>query len=188
MATTVNVAQVSTIIDNDDDYLPSTTNGMWSTCFVTNRYEKDRHRYYLGVTSPGGFQGSSTAFVQITNPTLLWICDWMVEKQGGKPQVPNPTPQDTNWVLLDDWWEPDFVDVAGADGTTSLYRIYGTYIYGHKNPNADTNLNITFPLAPWINQSKVTASDRTVPNSLFLDGISDTAATIAGGIIPKQIL
>ena len=185
MATTVTVRSITTI-DSNADYQVPTTNGIWSTCFVRNRYEKDRHRYNLGVTSPGGFNGNSTAFVQLTNPTLLWICDWMVERLGGKPQVPNPVPQDTNWILLDDWWEPDFVDVGGADGTTVLYRIYGTYVYGHKNPSNHTNLNVAFPLAPWINQSKVTASDRTVPDSLYMDGISDTISTITKGIATVQ--
>ena len=187
MATTTTVSiQALTDITNDADYQAPTTDGIWTTCYVSNRYEKDRRRYNLAVTSPGGFQGSSTAFVQTANPTLLWICDWMVVRVGGKPNVPNPTPQDTNWVLLDDWWEPGFVDIGGADGSTLLYHIYGTYVYGHKNPNDHTNLNAAFPLAPWIDQSKVTTSDRTIPDSLYMNGISDVVSTIAKGIAQAQ--
>ena len=169
--------------DSNAFYTGAQRVGIWTDTFITNHYENDRHRYYLGVTSPGGFQGKSTAFVQTANPTLLWICDWTVERWGTQPQVPNPTSLDTDWVLLDDWWEPETVVIGGADGRTPLYRISGTYIYGHKNPSDNTNLDIAFPLAPWIKQSKFPATARSLGNSFLTQGISDTSATIGKGIL-----
>lgn len=139
---------------------------------IVNRYEKDRHIYMGGVTDPNGFQGNSVSFVQLCSPTLLWICDWTIASFRSQPSVPSPTPGDANWVLMDDHWEPHKITTA-ADGTTPLYRISGTYVYGHKNPNADTVNNIAFPRPPWLQD----AFDRSMPSSKLTTGLTE-----AGGI------
>lgn len=116
---------------------------------INSRYEKDGHKYSLGITSPNGFDGASVAFVQLAAPTLLWIVDWTVCRLNTPPDIPDPNPSDANWVLLDDFWEPAKIAVM-ADGQTPVYRLTGTYIYGHKNPNIHTHKDVHFPRPPWL--------------------------------------
>ena len=39
---------------------------------------------------------------------------------------------------------------VGADATTPLYRISGTYVYGCRNPDPTLVRNIRFPRPPWL--------------------------------------
>lgn len=126
--------------------------GIFTHYMIYNRYESDRHIYMMGISSPEGFQGNSVAFVKLTAPTLLWVCDWTASKIGGKPKIPNPVVQDQNWVLLDVLPETAMENV-GSDGVSRVYRISGTYVYGHKNPNADVFRNIGFPRPPYLLES-----------------------------------
>lgn len=123
--------------------------GIFSDCQVINHFEKDRHLYMMGLTSPGGFNGASVGFAQLASPTLLWIADWTVERQGSQPTFPDPTPYDSTWVLLYDLYEPGQVNVA-ADGVTPIYRISGTYIYGKTNPSTVTINDINYGRPPWL--------------------------------------
>lgn len=116
---------------------------------INNRFEKDKHIYMMGVSSPTPFQGASVAFCQLASPTLLWIADWTGAKFASMPPIPNSTPTDPNWILLDEHYEPSMVTV-GPDGVTPLYRISGTYFYGHRNPSKATIENINFGRPPWL--------------------------------------
>lgn len=163
---TVNVGTV-TANDSNGRYLDP-GDSIWTDYVIHNRYERDGCRYMMGITSPGGFQGASVAFTQLASPTLLWICDWTASRISIKPIIPNPISQDPNWVLLDDWYEPCHEDLL-PDGVSSVWRISGTYVYGHTNPNAIATMNINFPRPPWLDAT----SDRTVPNSSLQQNLSD---------------
>ncbi len=157
--------------------------GLYEEFRIQNHYEKDRKTYQMGISSPAGFQGQSVAFVQLAAPTLLWICNWTLGRVGALVVAPDPSPSVSDWVLLDDWWDADQIEVAGADGQALYYRLSGTFVYGHPNPAPNTNANIVFPLTPWINPSLVTVDIRSVTNDSLTKGLSD----IQGGIVkPTQ--
>lgn len=110
--------------------------GIWEDWFIRNTYPSDYHRYALPLTSPGGFQGATCAFVQLAAPTSMWVCDWSCEYRtnpGDYPKYPDPRPTDQNIVILDIKLIPDMV-LLGADGTSPIYRISGTYVYGYRDP------------------------------------------------------
>ena len=126
---------------------------------VKNHYERDLHRYMLPVTDPDQtYQpgvGTSTrsrdaaAFVQLARPTLLLVVEWTAMKINAEPQIPDPAAMAPDWVLLDVMPATTMIAVM-ADGVTPMYRMEGVYVYGHKRPNADVFKNVTFPLAPWL--------------------------------------
>lgn len=142
--------------------------GVWLDCMVNNRYEHDNRTYMMGVASPSGFGGQSTAFVKLASTTLLWVSDWTVATLGRKPKIPPPQSANSNWVLLDHWEEPCMITVA-ADGVSPLYRISGTYFYGCKNP---ATAQISHGRPPWLSDS----FDRSVDQNEFETGIIDSSA------------
>ena len=135
---------------------------------VNNRYEKDNHVYMMPIASPGGFQGHSVSFVQLASATLLWISDWTAARLLKQPVAPDPTVSDGNWILLDVHLEPGMVTV-GPDGATPLYRISGTYVYGHVNPSRDIANNVSFSRPPWLED----VFDRSMPLDKLAKGIID---------------
>lgn len=150
---------------------------------VMNRYEKDFHRYMLGITSPQGFQGNRAAFVQLASPTLLWIADWTVSKSNSVPTIPDPTPPTSNWIQLDEQMEPANMSLA-ADGVTPIYRISGVYVYGCLNPSFNLYQDITFPKPPWMGGNDL----RSVGAFNLQQGIiNNNQGGIAGtGVVPPQ--
>ena len=146
---------------------PSSDNTVVADTKIFSRYEKDRGVYAAGISSPDGFKGDSVAFFQLFSPVLLWIVDWTSCKVGAKPEVPDPTSKDSNWILLDENWEPSMMSLM-PDGETPIFRLSGTFVYGCRNPKAKTNQNVTFPRPPWIQDS----FDRKIEDSLLLQGLS----------------
>jgi hypothetical protein len=145
--------------------------------FGENRYEKDSHLYMLGITSPGGFQGASVAFVRLASQTLLWVCEWTAQKTNGIPEIPSPTVSDPNWVLLDDYWSTPYLYYMG-DGLSPVYRINGVFFYGHKNPHPQTHKDITFQLPPWADKPD---QGRIIPDNVLEKGISTPSVTLPVG-------
>jgi hypothetical protein len=136
---------------------------------IINKYWKDGHRYMMGLATPNTFEGDSVGFVQLASPTLIWVCDWTVSKAQSKPEIPAPEPADnSDWVLLDDHYEPAQV-VLAPDGQTPIWRISGTYIYGHKRPDTTTINDATFPRAPWLKSGAFT---RDVPVEKLTTGLA----------------
>lgn len=111
-------------------------------------YERDYHRYMMGIASPGGFQNNTAAFVQLASETLLWVADWTGARFLQKPMVPDPTNVGAGWVLMDVWLDPAEI-VLSQDGTSPLYRLTGTYIFGQQNPGQNFYSNVSIPAAPW---------------------------------------
>lgn len=142
--------------------------GVYTDYIIRNMYETDGHIYQMGITSPGGFQGNSVAFVQLAAATLLWICEWTAARFNSKPNIPNPTPSDPNWVLLDTMVEPVSL-VLAADAATPYYRINGVYYYGHKNP---AKAQLTYGRPPWI----VDKFDRFVTQDQLQSNLSDSVS------------
>lgn len=155
-------------------YIPADDDGaaIYTDYIVNNRFEKDRGIYMNGVTSPLPFQGASVAFVQLHAPTLLWICDWTACRFNASPLIPNSINSDTDWVLLDEHYEPSMI-VTAVDGTTPLYRISGTYVYGKQNPNSTTVNDIQYARPPWLED----AFTRIVPATSLTNGLVDGGAT-----------
>lgn len=125
------------------------TETIWNDYQVENRYEHDKHIYMMGQTSPNTFNGATVGFVQLSNPTLLWIADWTASRWKVQPDIPDSTPTDSNWVLLDKFVEPCIV-VINPNGQTPLYRISGTYFYGCRNPSTNVFTNILYARPPWL--------------------------------------
>lgn len=165
------------IDDNAGNYGSADQQGFWQHFVIRNSYEKDRHIYQMGICSPSGFNNQSVAFVQLASPTLLWICNWTLARVGSSPIVPDPIPSVSDWVLLDDWWDPDPIRIEGADGVIPSYMIAGTFVYGHPNPSNNTNLHVVYPITPWLNAS---IFSRGVPNSLLKKGLTDGSSTSIG--------
>ena len=180
VAATVTVGNVS--IDDSSGQYDESSDGTWTDYIITNRYEKDHHKYMLGIANSNGFQGQTVAFVQLASPMLLWICDWTAAKAGKQPEHPSPDPPDTNWVLLDENYEP-FQVVVRADGLTPIYRLSGTYVYGCKNPMLITVNDIRYPRPAWLKDS----FDRTQPTSKSKTGIKDgSGGNSSSGSPPRQ--
>jgi hypothetical protein len=58
-----------------------------------------------------------------------------------------------------------------------LYRISGTYFYGHKNPSEKTFPDMVFPRPAWAEDGY----DRSVPSSILQQGIINRVGGSAGG-------
>ena len=163
----ISVGQVA-IGDNDAKIKSSLSAAGLNDYKIENRYESDRHVYMLGITSPEGFQGSAVAFAQIASPTLIWICDWTASWFGKSPPMPDPEKVDTdNWVLLDDHYEAYMIGLS-TDGETPLYRLQGTYVYGHTNPNTKPILDVVYPKPPHFQD----IFERTIKEESMEGGIS----------------
>lgn len=164
--------------DDDNAKVKNEPKLIYTDAQLNNKYEKDRHIYMLGMTSPGGFQGASVAFVQLAAPTLLWISRWTLCSFFSQPKSPNPISNNPDWILMDDHYEPGTV-IVGPDGVTPLYRISGTYVYGHRNPAEVTVNNINFARPPWLED----AFDRSMPESkLQQDLINGTGQGASQGV------
>lgn len=165
--------------DQKAKFLPASKGTVWADFEMYNRYENDGHRYMMGITSPQGFNGASSAFVQLAAPTLMWVCDWTAMKQGDVPDIPDPVAYGS-WVLLDIHLELPDVNVA-ADGVTPVYRVSGVYFYGNLAPNYNVFANVVFPKPPYLEDG---AGLRLVPYSKVVHNISDYATTTGPTISP----
>ncbi len=143
-----------------------------------SRYESDRHTYMMGITSPNGFQGNNVAFVRLAAPTLLWIIDWTASWFGKTPPIPDPEKVDGGWVLLDDHYETFIIGIA-PNGESPLYRMNGTYVYGHKTPNSKPVLNVSYPKPPHFQDAFL----RTISLASLEGGISSPGST---GSVPAS--
>lgn len=162
-------------------FIPGTDGSIWTDYAVQNRYKRSRSRYILGVTAEDGYSGDSAAFVQLSKGTLLWIADWTAARTGDVPLIPDPTPSDsTNWKLLGEHYQPDEV-ILGTDGVSPIYRISGTYVYGHRKPNDVTALNINFGRPPWVEDS----FRRVLTTADFIKAVMDTGSNIKLQGIPR---
>ena len=148
-------------------------NGLYLDYYCDNRYEYNPNKYMAGNTSATPFNGGSVAFFQLASPTLLWVADWTCCKAGDVPNIPDPEPPASSaWVLL--WVSPQLAqkNITG-NGKTALYRVSGTYVYGHKNPTGNPLLLTTFPKPPWM---KDDGSTRTIPASVMQRDIISTSS------------
>lgn len=160
--------------DNLGKYKDDGREGWHTDYVVINRYCADPAVVMLGVASPQGFAGQNAAFVQLAAETLTWVADWTACRQGSRPTVPDPTPQNSDWVLLMKTPELHSLGLA-ADGVTPVYRISGSYVYGKRRTDTDTYSQVEFPVGPWMDKVDPTG----VSSDLLEKGILD--GTTAGG-------
>jgi hypothetical protein len=142
--------------------------GPWTDYMVFNRYTDNVHTYQLPVTSPDGFGGDTAAFVQLAAGTLVLAVEWTAARWGAQPYIPDPDLSNSDWVFLGKKPETAMAPL-GPDGVTPLYRISGTYFYGHRKPDPKTLPNMVFPRPAWCQD----AFDRSVPASILKQGIID---------------
>lgn len=161
---------------------------------IHHHYERDLHIYMMGIASPQGFGGNKASFVQLASPTLLWIADWTGARFLSKPMVPDPTTVSEEWILMDVWMNPAQV-VIGQDGTTPLFRLTGTYIFGHQNPGKNFYSDVVFPVAPWFTSTglaslrAISASDLDKTGLLepsTITGFTGQVGNIGPGAIQAQ--
>lgn len=144
-------------------------NNLFTDFEIVNEYEYDKHIYGAGVTAPEGIAGKTLSLFQLCTPTLLWICSWTASKFGQCPEYPDPTPSDSNWVLLDTI--PESAQLALApDGVTPLYRLSGVYVYMHQNPSDEVYRQVAFPRPAWLENS----FNREVPSNKKTKNLIDT--------------
>lgn len=154
-------------------------NGLFLDYYCENKYEHNLNRYMAGNTSSTKFNGNTVSFFQLAEPTLMWIADWTTCKAGEVPTVPDPNPPaSSDWILL--FNSPQLAQKAmTGNGKTALYRVSGTYVYGHKNPGTVNPLLLaTFPKPPWM---KDDGSLRTIPASAMAKDII-SVPTVMGRI------
>lgn len=142
------------------------TDAFFTDFEVNSRYEECPNVYMAGNTSSAPYRGSTVSFFQLASKTVLWIVDWTALRLGKQPLVPSKNPADSNWVFLYATPETEKV-VTAPDGVTPLYRISGTYVYGHKNPPEDIYTLVTYPRPPWLPDT----FDRTQPSSMQTQGL-----------------
>lgn len=159
-----------TTTDNQQILTPT----IWTDCYVANRYENDKHRYMMPITSPTPFQGKSVAFCQLAAPTMLWISDWTVQRTGTVPDIPDPELVPDDWVLMDVHYDPAPLKVS-RDGRTPIYRVSGTYVYGSQNPPTQPHQAVLFARLPWIDPSQYS---RTIPDDVLTGSIIGGAAVL----------
>lgn len=175
----VATVQVGTVTADRDDAAVFNDDGsditVWADFEIKGEYSNDPHTYMLGVTSPNGFQGESVAFCTLSAPTLLWVCRWTACRFATQPNVPSPVPLSNRWVCM---WQSPVTNSLGLapDGTTPLYRISGTYIYGCKNPSPDVFDDVAFGRPPWM----LDVFDRTMPSNKLQQGLADTLSSPGG--------
>lgn len=162
---------IAEVVTNAAKYIPSAQPAIYIDYIARNRYEGDYHRYMMGITSPGGFQGKSVAFCQLAAKTLLWVSDWTALREGYPPDIPDPESKNENWILLDVIPETG-TPTLKPDGATVLYRISGTYVYGCVNPNANIYKDVVFCVPPWMDVSKGVI--RQMPDGSIKQGIINT--------------
>lgn len=183
MATTVSFGRIVPD-DQGGRFVEGGADGIFADFVVRSRYEQDRQRYMAAIASPNGFQGAAVAFFQLAAPTLLWVADWTALKAAAKPEVPDPFSVDANWVLLDVHLELGHIDVL-ADGATALYRVSGTYVFGHKKPANNPFTDVVFPLPPYLEPGSFT---RTMPLAKLKAAIlAGQAGGSASPGVPKAI-
>lgn len=147
--------QVANIAGGESEYIPPADASEWADYRVFHRYESDLCRYMMGVASPQGYRGSSVAFVQLHAPKVVWIVDWTACKEGAQPNVPDPFSVGSQWVLLDVHLESAMLGLK-PDGQTVVWRLSGTYFFGHRNPGDGTAYSTSvfniaqYPRAPWL--------------------------------------
>jgi hypothetical protein len=144
------VADVPLVDDNEAIFAnPPDDAAIYTDYVVENRYAYDQGKRMMGVTSPQPYRGASAAFVTLRKPTLVWTADWTAARFHVQPDVPDPASVSGDWVLLHARPVSRNVTV-GSDGKTKLFRISGTYVYGHKNPGDDVFASVQFGLPPYL--------------------------------------
>lgn len=151
--------------------------GLFTDYEINNRFVSDLSRFMAGITSPDGFQGASAAFFQLARPRLLWVCDWTACRLNTPPEIPDPESQDPNWILLGRTPAETAKIIVLPDGKTPVYRISGTYVYGHTNPNAKPHKDIFWGRPPWLQDS----FERSLADGKLMQGLSIPQQSAAQG-------
>lgn len=174
----ITVGSIS-VDDNAGKFIANANPSSIFTDYIINqRYEQDRHIYMLPIASPVCFLGGTAAFVQLAAPTLLRIVDWTAARMNQQPTIPNPASFDPDWILMDILPETAMITVA-IDGVTPLYRISGTYVYGHRRPSDNPFNNISYARPPWLRDDFTFG--RLQPSSTLQGNLSEVTG-ITGGI------
>lgn len=122
---------------------------------IRNYYVGDKHVYMSSLTvadedsESSTLDGDTVAFCQIANASLIWVCEWTACKVGSKPQIPSVDPDDPNFILLDEHYEVPEAPLI-ANGFDQIWRISGTFWFGHRKPSSNLMKHVRWPLPPWV--------------------------------------
>jgi hypothetical protein len=169
VANVVGILDVEKNTEFDVDELNPVNNdaySIWDDYEVHCTYDKNPHRYCMGTTDTTTSQptnAATVAFVQLSHPTLIWIADWTAARYNSKPFIPSADIGGSEWILLDERIDPGMITLD-ADGITPLYRISGTYVFGHTHPAAKLAKNVDFAIPPWVDADKF---NRAVTDDMF---------------------
>jgi hypothetical protein len=110
--------------------------GLYTIYQVRSSYQRNPHVYAAPVTKPNdpNVGNADTVFVQLAPQTVIRVVEWLAERDGDKPLIPDPDLPDTNAVFLGGSITLDEVIPVG-DGTVFRSRIAGTYVYGFIKTN-----------------------------------------------------
>lgn len=150
--------------------------GIFSDYRVMSTYNGDDHTLQLPIASDQASDDS--VFVQVAKANMSLQVDWLAEKSGSKPLLPNPYVSDSNLVFLRGQIITDQVE-TDSDGTVLKYKVQGRYFYGAKNRQ---QLNINCGVPPWVNLSKIANADHQFALPDFVHGIID--GTNLNGTVP----
>lgn len=172
--------------DYDAKFIEDGSQNVYLDYRIESKYEKDYHAYMMptakwqplepkvkkkeGATISASYaQDPTVSFVQMAAPTLLWIVDWSCSRINEKPKIPNSTlAYNYGWILLAEHYEPAMMRIA-ADGVAPVWRISGTYVYGHVNPSLVCTDDIIFTRPPWLEDFV----ERNFPRELVVNGLID---------------
>jgi hypothetical protein len=101
-----------------------------------------------GTNYSGSNPQTTMATLQLYQPTGYKVVRFAIKRLGCIPEVPDPTPAISGYVLLEEIKTPVCTEV-GPDGYTLIYSISGTYTYGMTIPAYDHD-TIPFSLPPWV--------------------------------------
>lgn len=157
----------TTVLPDEQRALYSTTldslPGFYTHYRVMTTYPVKTWNAQLPVASPG----TTSAFVTLAGTVAGKIVEWVAEKIGSPPKIPDPNVLDPNLVLLKATITPE-TELGDGDGTLLTFHRSGRYEYGFVDY---TQAVLDGGMPPFIDPSVRSLS--TISSDDFIHGIID---------------
>jgi hypothetical protein len=116
--------------------------GVYETYIIECHYNRKENCAVL----PATVSGQAGKKVQWANPEIKLRCTWTATKWGTPPTIPDPSPKDTNTVLINSGVMIDNSELT-PDGAHLLYSFTGEYQYEFLDTS---KVNVSIPVAPFL--------------------------------------
>jgi hypothetical protein len=149
---TLYVAQTAPGVDDLFQILKpsSPTGGIYTYYRVVPRFKRDTGR----VMMPGTLAKGAVAFPQLHQPTTKLLVEWVAEREGEPPAIPDPNLTGAAGpVLLDEEISPE--QIEELPGGAIRYTVAGAYTYGFQYPDK-VSYNAAVP--PWVSDLELAGS------------------------------